>query len=140
MKRRYVWLLVACVLVAVGLSVWGGPAGRRAPADGGADSLRVPVVELELMIGPDGKMTPASARVEKGKPVGVTVTNTGTRPARLELPGYEDRVPAATIEPGGTWRGEFIADRPGDDFAWVVNGEPAGRLLVTGSHLIEGHR
>ena len=139
MKRRYVWLLLACVLVAVGLSVWGGPAGRRAPT-GGEASVPVPSVELVLMIGADGKMTPASASVEKGRRVGVTVTNTGPRSARLELPGYEDRIVAQIIMPGDTWRGEFLADRPGDDFAWTVNGEPAGKLVVTGSHLIEGHR
>jgi hypothetical protein len=140
MRRRYLWLLVASLGLAVALSVWGDSARKRAPAVGASDSVRVRPVEVTLMIGPDWAMTPASVSVEKGQTVAVTVTNAGHAPARLELPGYEDRVAAVTIDPGVTWRVQFVADRPGDDFAWTVNGEPAGRLLVTGSHLVEGHR
>ena len=29
---------------------------------------------------------------------------------------------------------------PGEDFAWLLNGKPAAKLRVAGSHLVEGHR
>ena len=47
---------------------------------------------------------------------------------------------AAEVPGKASARAEFTADRPGDDFAWIVNGIPAARLTVSGSHLIEGHR
>ena len=44
-------------------------------------------------------------------------------------------------EHGTSWIDEQVfADRPGDDFAWEVNGQVAGKLTVSGSHLVEGHR
>ena len=60
--------------------------------------------------------------------------------ARLALHGYQDKLMIGWIEPDSTWRGEFLADRPGEDFAWMLEGEPAGKLSVTGSHLVDGHR
>ena len=140
MKRRYLWLLVASAAVALILTMWGGMRSQRALAPDASESTWVRPTELEILIGPDGGMTPSSVRVEKDKRVVARLTNAGHRPARVELPGYEDRLAAVTIEPGDTWTGEFLADRPGEDFAWLVNGKPAGRFLVTGSHLIEGHR
>jgi hypothetical protein len=68
------------------------------------------------------------------------MTNAGTAAATIALPGYEDRLTVPRLEPGAQWSGGFLADRPGDDFAWVVNERPAGRFLVAGSHLVEGHR
>jgi hypothetical protein len=140
MRRRYLWLLVASAAVALILTMWGGTRTRRALAPDPSESAWVRPVELEIMIGPDGGMTPPSVQVEKDKRVVASLTNAGHRPVRVELPGYEDRLPAVTIEPGGSWRGEFLADRPGEDFAWLVDGKPAGRFIVAGSHLIEGHR
>ena len=140
MKRRYLWLLVASGAVALILTMWGGTRTQRTLAPDASESAWVRPVELEIMIGPDGGMTPPSVRVEKDQRVVASLTNTGSRQVRVELPGYEDRVAAATIEPGATWKAEFLADRPGEDFAWMVDGKPAGRLIVTGSHLIEGHR
>ena len=140
MKRRYLWLLVASAAVALILTMWGGTRTQRALAPDASESAWVRPVELEIMIGPDGAMTPPSVHVEKDKRVLASLTNTGPRPVRVELPGYEDRFAATTIEPGATWRGDFLADRPGEDFAWMVDGKPAGRLVVAGSHLIEGHR
>jgi hypothetical protein len=70
----------------------------------------------------------------------VRVVHRGTGPARLALMGYEDRLGVAEVAPGATWRASFVADRPGDDFAWMLDGAPAGRLRVSGSHLVEGHR
>jgi hypothetical protein len=140
MSRRYVWLAVAIVALAAALTAWGERLSRRPAPIASSDSTRVPAEDVDLMIGPDGGMTPASVTVEKGSRVHLSMSNTGPTPVRVELPGYEVHFPAVTIEPGGRWSGEFVADRPGDDFAWLVDGRPAGRLAVTGSHLIEGHR
>jgi hypothetical protein len=54
--------------------------------------------------------------------------------------GYQDRFGAAHVAPDSVWRCEFVADLPGEDFAWMVDGTPAGRFEVKGSHLVEGHR
>lgn len=141
MKARYLGILAVSVALAVAMTLWGGSAGRRSSeAHGPADSAPSRPVEVALGIEPDGTVTPAAVSVEKGRRVHVAVTNHGETPARLELPGYDDKIPAATVGAGETWTAEFIADRPGEDFAWVVNGAPASRFLVTGSHLIEGHR
>ena len=140
MNRRYVWLLAASAAVALLLTMWGGMRTRRSVAPGAPDAAWTRPVELEVVIGPDGGMTPPSMTVEKGARVLARLSNAGHRAVRVELPGYEDRLAAVTIDPGATWTGEFLADRPGEDFAWLVDGTPAGRLLVSGSHLIEGHR
>jgi hypothetical protein len=71
--------------------------------------------------------------------VTVTVENRGPGTRTIALAGYEEQVHLA-VPPGGTARVTFRADRPGDDFAWLVDGEPAGTLAVSGSHLIEGHQ
>jgi len=58
----------------------------------------------------------------------------------LSLAGYEDRLAPRALARGARWDTTFIADRPGEDFAWLLDGKPAGQLTVTGSHLVEGHR
>jgi hypothetical protein len=68
------------------------------------------------------------------------VEHRGAATARLTLAGYEDRLDIPALAPGAGWTGQFLADRPGEDFAWLLDGQPAGRLTVTGSHLVEGHR
>jgi hypothetical protein len=88
----------------------------------------------------DTTVVPESAQVPKDHRVRLTVRNRGTTPARLVLSGYEDRLSIPQLPPGAAWSGEFLADRPGEDFAWMLAGQPAGRLTVTGSHLVEGHR
>jgi hypothetical protein len=72
--------------------------------------------------------------------VTLSIVNHGTRAVGIELSGYGDRVHVTGLAPGATWEGEFLADRPGDDFAWLLDGRPAGRLEIRGSHLVEGHR
>jgi hypothetical protein len=94
---------------------------------------------ISLEIGDRG-LTPGLVRVNKGDRIALKVHNAGASRVEIALPGYEDRLPAVTIEPGETWTGELQADRPGEDFAWMVNGKPAGRLVVAGSHLVEGHQ
>ena len=141
MSRRYLGILAVSVALAFALTVWGRSIGTRSNrSDAPVDSTAIRPVEVALRIEPDGTMTPALVRVEKGARVRVTVTNHGESPARVELPGYGDAVPSASVDAGETWSAQFLADRPGEDFAWVVNGAPASRFVVTGSHLIEGHR
>jgi len=140
-KGRYLGTLAVSLAVAVALTVWGRSIGGRArQTETPVPSAEIRPIEVALRIEPDGTMTPASVSVEKGKRVHVTVTNHGEDPARVALPGYEDAVASVAIEAGESWSTHFTADRPGEDFAWVVNGAPATRFLVTGSHLIEGHQ
>jgi hypothetical protein len=116
-------------------------AGRRhaAPDAGSRSVAPAPEVELALALTPAG-VTPEQTGVPKGRRVHLTVVNRRPRPATLALDGYRDRLTIGAIAPGAEWHGQFLADRPGEDFAWIVDGEPAGRLAVQGSHLVEGHR
>ena len=75
-----------------------------------------------------------------GSTVALTVRNHRLSPVQLALSGYEDRVNAATLAPDTTWRVTFLADRPGEQFAWLVNREPQWRFDVQGNHLVKGHR
>lgn len=140
MKRRYLGLLVSMLVIGAALSLWGGPArsGKRsAPSPAGPAS---PVAAIALRVERGGAMSPPSVVVEKDRRVAISVTNLRDVAIRVELPGYDDRLSPVRLEPGATWRGELVADRPGEDFAWLVDGKPAGRFVVTGAHLIEGHR
>lgn len=98
-----------------------------------------PGVELTLTI-EDGRISPATSAVPKDRRVLLAITNRGKRDVDLKLAGYEDRLSIGTVAAGDTWSGEFVADLPGAEFTWLVNGEPAGLFAVTGSHLVEGHR
>ena len=136
--RRYVVLLgIVVALGAVALAV--GRNLRLSSGAAPAPAARAEVA-LDLTITPDHRIAPALASVPKEHVVRLSVTNGGTRPAALTLMGYQDRFSVMQLAPGSVWRGEFVADRPGDDFAWMLDGAPAGRLAVTGSHLVEGHR
>lgn len=137
MRTRYLALFAGVVLMAVILTALGRPRHGETPRTHSAPAA--PVVELALGI-LDGRVTPAVASVAKGSVVRLRVDYRGARPAHLALAGYEDRLVVPTLAPGVVWAGEFLADRPGEDFAWLLDGEPAGRLTVTGSHLVEGHR
>lgn len=137
MKRSY-WLLFAGT-VLVGLALVSlGRAPRRETARETA-APRPPVVSISLEVR-DGTVTPASVSVPRDRRVLLQVENRGRAPVRFTLAGYEDRLSAGAIAPGASWSGEFLADRPGEDFAWLLDGQPAGRFSVTGSHLVEGHR
>jgi hypothetical protein len=135
--RRYLGLLVGAVAVALMLRVAvRGPARARGPE---ASAPAEAAVALSLAVA-DGEVAPEASVVPKDRRVNLAIVNRGARPARFALAGYEDRLPERTVAPGDTARVEFLADRPGEDFAWLVDGRPAGRLTVAGSHLIEGHR
>lgn len=136
MKRYLVLLAVAAMLGAIGLVA--GRSIRLAPRP---ESVAMqPEVALEITIGPGARITPAVASVPKDHRVRLTITNRDMRAASITLAGYEDRLGELRVAPDSLWRGEFVADRPGQDFAWMLAGAPAGRLEVAGSHLVEGHR
>ena len=138
MTRRYLWILVAIVAVAAALSALSVPKmGRSSRASSAVAGA--PTIDLAVVV--EGRrLMPAAASVPKGVRVRLRVDNRGRAPARLALAGYEDALSIPAIAPGGTWQGSFLADRPGDDFAWLLDGQPVARFAVTGSHLVEGHR
>jgi hypothetical protein len=134
--RRYLVLFVVALVTGVLLAIAGrlphetaGTGARPAPRTASA---------VALAIG-DAGLEPARSSVPSGALVALTIENHTPRPVSIALTGYEDRLEIGALGPHGRWSGSFVADRPGDDFAWVVNGVPAGRFTVTGSHLVEGH-
>lgn len=135
--KRYLALLI--VLGALGwmLSALGRPRAVTPPTP--ARAADRPAHELVLRVSDHG-LEPAAMAVPRDSRVRLRIENAGDAARTLVLAGYEDRLSPPTLAPGAVWSGEFVADRPGEDFAWLVNGQPAGRLAVTGSHLIEGHR
>ena len=137
MSRRYLLLLSAIVGIAIVLSVIGVP--KTAPRPEATRAAAAPEVDLTLAIR-EGEIRPALVAVPKGSRVRLRVQHLGARPLRLALAGYEDRLSVPTLAPGAVWKGDFLADRPGEDFAWLLDGQPTARLAVTGSHLVEGHR
>lgn len=135
--KRYLTLLAVALASAAALAAVARRPAPRATSEQTVAPL--PTVALELAI--EGTaLVPDGGAVPKDHRVVLVVTHRGHRAATLTLAGYEDRLPPRTMAPGETWRAEFVADRPGDDFAWLLDGRPAGRLHVTGSHLVEGHR
>lgn len=136
MSRRYGLLAVLLVIAALLLSV-ASRMPRRPAADAGAPAA-IPETQLALSWR-EGRLDPEHASVAKGDRVRLTLVNQDVTPLSLTLAGYQDRV-KIDVAPGGTWSGNFVADLPGDDFAWLRDGRPVGILRVTGSHLEEGHR
>ena len=136
MKRYWILLFIALAVAALLMATRRSASVRRAPAA----STPAPVVELKLELLPGARIDPAEAGVPKDHRVRLTVVNHAGRAVTFTLAAYEDRVAPSALAPDSTCRLEFLADRPGDDFAWMLDGAPAGRLRVTGSHLVEGHR
>ena len=136
--KRYLILLAVTIALGV-IALLAGRSLRSAPAQAHAPAAS-PEVALDLTVGADGRLTPAIASVPKDHVVKLTVSNHGSRPAMLTLAGYEEHLGVVRVAPDSTWRGTFVADRPGEDFAWQLDGAPAARFVVTGSHLVEGHR
>jgi hypothetical protein len=136
--KRYLGLLV--VVIALGLVAMVARRTIRTAPESGARPAARPVVALDLTITSDEHITPAVAAVPKDHLVRLTVTNRHRRQVTLTLMGYQDRFGVAYVAPDSVWRGEFVADRPGEAFAWMLEGSPVGKLQVTGSHLEEGRR
>jgi hypothetical protein len=134
-KRAWILLIVASALTALGLA-----ALARVPH--APDSMRHEPARPRVAVGltvEHGVVSPEVSMVRKGFRVHLTVLNRDRGAIRFALTGYEERVTAAQIAPDSTWSMAFVADRPGDEFEWQVDGRPAGRFIVLGSHLEEGH-
>ena len=136
MKRPYLLLLAGTLVLAFALTMLGRPRPAATPPP---TTTVAPVTEVTIVIA-GGHLSPAASGAPKGHIVRLRVEHRGEATARLALAGYEDRLEIPPLAPGTVWTGEFLADRPGDDFAWLLDDRPAGRFAVTGSHLVEGHR
>jgi hypothetical protein len=135
MRNRYAALFALAMVAAVVLSILrpARPAPRVAsvPIQAAWVTMRIEVR--------DGVVSPATASVPKDRRVSLEIVNHGAHAASVRLAGYEDRV-ATDLAPGATTRIEFLADRPGEDFPWLVDGRPTGRFVVAGAHLAERRR
>jgi hypothetical protein len=135
--KRYGIVLTVAVALALGIGLLARaprPAPRPAPAPAPAPTVALTVTFTDDGARPEAATVPANHRVR------LTLVNAGARAIDVKLAGYEDRLAPGTLAKGATWNGAFLADRPGEAFAWLVDGEPRGRLSVSGSHLVEGHR
>lgn len=142
MRRAWGSLIALAVVAAVGVSLLArAPRPGVAPAGDGAAAA--PVLDVALTVRADA-VEPARVAVPKGTRVRLHLARAADagKPESLHvrLAGYDDRISVPPLAPGTTWSGEFLADRPGEDFAWMVEGRPVGTLAVLGSHLEEGHR
>lgn len=135
---RYRLLAVAALVLAVLVAVSARPRSRAEQPTSPATASR-PEQLLSVII-EGGSVRPARATAPKGSRVTVTVENRDRVARRVALLGYEGAVAPTSVAPGGAVTLRFAADRPGDDFAWLVDGHPAGTFAVSGSHLVEGHR
>ncbi|HET9950899.1 MAG TPA: hypothetical protein VFS09_03800 [Candidatus Eisenbacteria bacterium] len=136
MKGRYLRLFIAVLATGAALALLSRLPRREAPpAPAPAPAARA---EIALALDAAGAIAPARSVVPKGADVTLTVTNHGSKVRTLSLAGYETHLHLA-VPPGATAIDSFRADHPGSDFAWLVDGEPAGKFAVSGSHLVEGH-
>lgn len=138
MKRSYVILVVA-VLAGASLVLAAGRPRRAAVTPPTARS-GAHLERADSLVIAGGSVAPARVEVPKGASLTVTISNRDAGARRVALLGYEGAVAPVTILPGGAATIRFDADRPGSDFAWLVDGKPAGLFVVQGSHLVEGHR
>lgn len=138
MSRAYRTLFLIALGAALALSV---AARLPKPARHERAVAAAPVVVRTLaLVVRGGTVAPDLTQARKGDRVRLTVRNDGAAAVKVSLAGYADRVHVDALAPGATWTAEFDADLPGEDFAWMVDGQPAGRFDVLGSHLVEGHR
>ena len=137
MTRAYAALFAIAVVAALALSAVGRRPHHEAARTAG--SAPVSEVSVSIEVGPQG-VSPERLSVPKDHRVRLTIVHRAHQAVSLRLAGYQDRVSVDSLAPGETRVIEFLADRPGEDFTWLVNGQPSGFFLVTGSHLIGGHR
>ena len=135
--KRYAMLFGSALVLGIVLMLVARNVHTQPPA--APKVVEIPTVDLMLTLTKAG-ITPENSSVPKDHRVRLTVVNHRRERVGVSLHGYQDRLMIGWIEPDSTWRGEFLADRPGEDFAWMLEGEPAGKLSVTGSHLVDGHR
>lgn len=137
MNRSYVALFAVALVLALALSVLG--SRKHAPAAHTAAAAPAPEVALAIEVGPHG-VEPERASVPKDHRVRLTIARRAGAPVSVRLVGYQDRVALDSLAAGETRVIEFLADRPGGDFTWLIDGKPSGWFAVTGSHLVEDHR
>lgn len=137
MSRRWRNLLILVTVAAVAVSLLARLPRRAAAPEAPPPAL--PAADLVLTVR-DGAVEPETSAVPKDRRVRLVIRNQGTRAASLRLAGYEGRLDIPVVPAGGSWTGEFESTLPGEGFSWMLDGEPAGRVAVTGSHLPEGHR
>jgi hypothetical protein len=135
--RSYLWIALAVLVGALVVGVL--PRARRSAESSGTIAPAAPAVELAL-VWSGTRLEPETSQVALGRRMRVTLENRDSKPVSIALAGYEDRVRVDDLAPASNQTIEFIADRPGEAFAWTANGGPAGRLVVVGSHLVEGHQ
>lgn len=138
MKGRYITLLAGVIAVSLALAFLGRLPRAQVAAAGGPTPAPT-VARLAFTI-EEHSINPETVTVPKGERVIIRVMNRTALPAKLALLGYSDVFPETLIPPGGTLERQILADRPGEDFAWLLNGSPAGTFVVAGSHLVDGHR
>ena len=136
-RAAYLRLAVLFVVLSIALTLFGrrprhiqslAPAPPPAPID-----------TLTLVFG-DESVTPPAVQGTLHHRLALTLIATGTHATRVSLSGYEHTFAERLLSPGSTTRDTVVLELPGEDFAWMVGGKPAGRLRVAGSHLVEGHR
>lgn len=136
--KRY-GLLALVVLAGAALVLLTARPHRAAVAPSGPLTSAPAERAVSLTIA-NGTVAPARVHVPKGAAITLKISNRDRVSRRLALLGYEDAVAPVTIRQGGVATIRFAADRPGSDFAWLLDGKPAGVFVVQGSHLVEGHR
>ncbi len=135
MTRR--WLSLA-LLVLVGAAAF--TVAGRLPRRAGAPAAPPPPPPLDadtLVVG-DGVVSPQRIAAVLGHRLAITVVHRGRAPVRLALSGYEHAFVPRRLAPGESRTDTLLLDLPGEDFAWMLDGQPAAQLLVAGSHLGEG--
>ena len=137
MKRA--WGILGALVIAGALAL---ALAARLPRPAAAPAAATPpppldLAALELVA---GHVIPARTAGVLGHRLAITVTNRGGAPARLALSGYEHAFAPRVLGPGESRTDTLLLDLPGEDFAWMLDGLPAGQLLVAGSHLAESHR
>jgi hypothetical protein len=136
-NRTYYRLALAVIAVGLALGILSRLPRRDAPKPQPAPAaVRV---EVALTLDPDGVVEADRDGVPKGTLVVLHVVNRGSVARMLSLSGYEERL-HLPVAPAEIAHATFRADRPGGDFAWLVDGTPSRRFAVSGPHLDEGRR
>lgn len=137
MKAAQRYLLLGGVVVGLGAVLSGLARLPHHASSTHSEAHVAPHVNVAVTISDAGV---SDARVPSGSDVTLTLANQRDTEVVLDLAGYTDRLGVQHVPAHGRATLRFLADRPGDDFAWMLNGQPAGRFAVTGSHLQEGHQ